>query len=150
MKTLSTLIEELQGIDPDKSENAAAFEGLLADVVALRTPDSIIPLLDLLRDNAKYDELMFSIIHGIEIFDDHAYVGEILRGAPLLCSKSPRWASIIFMRVLNSEPARFELVRRLRDATPEVKAVIKSLMEKINARSVQFLPKTTAVLVAAS
>jgi hypothetical protein len=140
----------LQGIDPDKSENVSAFEGLLADVVALRTADSIVPLLGLFRDNAQHDELMFSIIHSIEIFDDHAYVTEILRGAPSLCSKSPRWASIIFMRVLNSEPTRLELVRRLREATPDVKIVIKSLIEKINARSVQFLPKTTAVLVAAS
>jgi len=150
MKTLPALTEELQGIDPDKSENVTAFEELLAEVIALRTPDSIVPLLGLFRDNAQYDELMFSIIHGLEIFDDKAYVSEILRGAPLLCSKSPRWASIIFMRVLNSEPTRLELVRQLRDADPDTKAAIKSLMERINARSVQFLPKTTAVLVAAS
>jgi hypothetical protein len=150
MKTLLELTEELQGIDPDKSENVTAFEGLLAEVIALRTPDSIVPLLGLFRDNAQYDELMFLIIHGLEIFDDKAYVSEIIRGAPLLCRKSPRWASIIFMRVLNSEPTRLELVRQLRDADPDTKAAIKLLMEKINARSVQFLPKTTAVLVAAS
>jgi hypothetical protein len=150
METLPALIEELQGIDPDKSGNVSAFEGVLAEVIALRTPDSIVPLLGLFRDNAQYDELMFLIIHGIEIFEDKSYVTEILRGASLLCSNSPRWASIIFMRVLNSEPTRLELVRQLRDADPDTKAAIKSLMEKINARSVQFLPKTTAVVVAAS
>jgi predicted transcriptional regulator len=104
----------------------------------------------LFRDNAQYDELMFSIIHGLEVFDDQTYVREILRGAASLCSKSPRWASILFMRMLNSEPTRLELVRQLRDAQPEVKSVIKSLMEKINDRSVQFLPKTAVVLAAAS
>jgi hypothetical protein len=150
MKTLPQLIDELQAVDPDLPGNAPAFEALLAEVVALRTPECISPLLGLFRDNAQYDELMFSIIHGLEVFDDQAYVAEILRSAASLCSKSPRWSSIIFMRMLNSEPTRLELVRQLRDASPEGKKAIKSLMEKINARSVQFLPKTTAVLVAAS
>jgi hypothetical protein len=150
MKTLPKLIEELQAIDPDVPGNAAPFEALLAEVVALRTPESIGPQLGLFRDNAQHDELMFSIIHGLEIFDDETYVREVLRGAASLCHKSPRWASIIFMRMLNSEPTRLELVRQVRGAGPDVKAAIKLLMEKINARSVQFLPKTTAVLVAAS
>jgi hypothetical protein len=150
MKTLPELIKELQAIDPNLPGNAPAFEALLAEVVALRTPESISPLLGLFRDNAQHDELMFSIIHGLEVFDDQAYVAEILSDAAALCSKSPRWASIIFMRMLNSEPTRLELVRQLRHATPEGKAAIKLLMEKINARSVQFLPKTTAVIVAAS
>ena len=150
MKTLPELIETLQGIDPNKSENVGIFEGLLADIVALRTPESVVPLLGLFRDMTEHDELMFSIIHGLEVFDDKVYVAEILRDASSFCSKSPRWASIIFMRVLNSEPTRLELVRQLRDAQPEVKSALKALMEKINARSVQFLPKTTAVIVAAS
>jgi hypothetical protein len=150
MKTLPELIEELQAVDPDLPGNAAPFEALLAEVVALRMPEAIGPLLGLFRDNSQYDELMFSIIHGVEVFDDQTYVTEILRGASLLCSKSPRWASIIFMRMLNSEPTRLALVRQLRDAEPAVKATVKSLVEKINAHSVQFLPKTTAVLVAAS
>lgn len=150
MKTLSELIEELQVVDPDLPGNAPIFEALLAEVMALRTPKSIGPLLGLFRDNAQHDELMFSIIHGLEIFDDKAYVDEILRGAASLSSKAPRWASIILMRVLNSESTRLELVRQLRHADPDAKAAIRSLMEKINARSVRFLPKTTAVLVAAS
>lgn len=150
MKTLPELIGELQAVDPDLPGNAVPFETLLAEVLALRAPKAIGSLLGLLRDDAQYDELMFSVIHGIEIFDDQTYVAEILRSASLLCGKSPRWASIIFMRMLNSEPTRLELVRQLRYAEPAVKAVIKSLMEKINARSIQFLPKTTAVLVAAS
>lgn len=150
MKTLSELIAELQSIDPDNPDNVSAFEGGLKEVIAQQTPASIVPLLSLLRDNAQYDELMFSIIHGLEVFADRAYVAEILRGAPLLFSKSPRWASIIFMRVLNSEPTRLELIRQLRDADLDTKVAIKSLMENINARSVRFLSKTVAVIVAAS
>lgn len=150
MKSLPQLISELRSLDPDRSENVPAFESLWADVVALRTPESITPLLSLFHDNAQHDEVMFSIIHGLEIFDDPTYIEHVLRGAPSLCEQSPRWASILFMRMLNSEPTRLELVRQLRNAASDTKASIKSLMEKINARSPQFLPKTTAVIVAAS
>jgi hypothetical protein len=148
--TLSELIAELRSINPDKPENVAAFERLLADVVSLKTSDSIGPLLRLFRDNVQYDELMFSIIHSIEIFDDQTYVSQVLSAAPALCSDSPRWASILFMRILNSEATRLELVRQLRNSGPKVKAAIKDLMEKISARNVKFLPKIAAVLVAAS
>ena len=150
MKTLPILIQELQAVDFDKPENVALFEGLLAKVVALRTPKSVVPLLSLFRDEAQRDELMFSIIHALEVFDDEVYVAEILRGVSSLYNNSPRWASIIFMRMLNSESTRLELVRQLRDADPNIKHAVRSLMQKINARSIQFLPKTTAVLVASS
>ncbi|GAA5127365.1 hypothetical protein JIN84_08790 [Luteolibacter yonseiensis] len=150
MKTISELIEALRGIDLGESGNVGAFERGLAEVVALRTTDSIVPLMGLFRDDAPYDELMFSIIHGIEVFEDAAYVAEVLRDVSSFCSGSPRWASIVFMRMLNTESTRLELVRQLRDADAGTKAAVKSLMEKINARSFEFLPKTTAVIAAAS
>lgn len=150
MKSLSELIKNLEDHDPDLPGNIDTFEEILSDIVALRTADSIIPLLGFFRDNARYDELMFSIIHSIEIFDNEIYVNKILRGAISLCKKSPRWASIIFMRIINSESTRNELIRQLRGADPSVKMCIKKLMKEINVRSIQFLPKTAAVLVAAS
>lgn len=89
MNKLAELIDKLQAVDPDIPDNTPAFETLLADVFALRTPESICPLLTLFRDNAQYDELMFSIIHGHEIFDDTAYVAEILRGALRFAKSRP-------------------------------------------------------------
>jgi hypothetical protein len=150
MKSLPELIAELHRTDPNRSENVPPFEALLAEVAALRTPESIMPMLGLFRDDALYEEVMFSIIHCVEMFDDSTYVKHIIQGAQNLCEKSPRWASILFMRILNSEPTRLELVKQLRSATIEAKAAIKDLVEKMNARSVQFLPKTTAVIIAAS
>jgi hypothetical protein len=150
MKALSTLIDKLKNTDPDQSENLSVYENLLAEVVALKTPDSIAPLLTLFNDDAEYHEVMFSIIHSIEVFDSQTHVREILRAAPALCSQSPYWASIIFMRMLNFEPTRLELAKQLRNSGPDVKVAVKSLMEKINASSVQFLPKTLLIIVAAS
>jgi hypothetical protein len=150
MKTLSELITELRAIDPNTPGNTALFEKLLSEVIALRTSESIMPLLQLFRDDSQHDELMFSFIHGIEVFDNQTYVSRILRATPSLCSESPRWASIIFMRMLNSEATRSELIRQLRSTEPRVKTAIKALMQKINSRNAKFHAKTTAVIAAAS
>jgi hypothetical protein len=148
MKMLPELIEALMLVDPDKLGNAKIFDAILSEIVELRNPHSVVPLLGLLRDTSVFDELMFSIIHSIEIFDDHVYVAEILNGIVPLSTKAPRWASIIIMRMLNSEPTRLELVRQLRNAQPDVKRTVGKLIEAINAQSTDFLPKTIAVLIA--
>lgn len=150
MKNLENLINEMKDIDLGASGSSIVFEKLLEEVVNIRTPMYIVPLLTLLNDESVYDELMFSIIHGIEVFDDEVYVSEVLRDAVNLCKKSPRWASIIFMRMLNSESTRLELIKQLRHADPLVRLSVKDLIEKIADRSVQFLPKAIAVLLAAS
>jgi hypothetical protein len=150
MKALTDLILELRAVDLSRSDGVVRFESLLADIIAHRNPDAIPLLLPLFDDHAPYNEVMFSIIHGIEVFEDKVYVDQVLRGAVDFCIHSPRWASIVFMRMLNSESTRLALVRELRSANTEVKAAVKTLMEKINARGVQFIPKTTAVIVAAT
>jgi len=148
MKPLNVLISELRAVDDKSPTYAATFECVLAKIVALRTVDAILPLLSCFDDDAPYDEVMFSIIHGIETFDDKAYLEQVLRGSVDLCANSPRWASILFMRILNAETCRHELVRQLRDADQKTKIAIKDIMEKINARSVRFLEKTTPVIAA--
>lgn len=124
------MIEELQGIDPDESGNVSAFERVLGEVIALRTPSSIVPLLGLLRDNAEYDELMFSIIDGLEIFEDKDYVTEILRGAgqfgdafgavnALFSSAAvvfAVWAVMLQKQELQDTRAEFEKQTKIHDA----------------------------------
>lgn len=150
MKELNTLIAELNDVEYSDPDYASRFESILTEVVELRNPQVIVPLLEFLDDEAPYDEVMFSIIHGVEIFDDTTYVDQVLLGASDLCTRAPRWASILFMRLLNAESSRHELVRQVRKADAGTKSEIKSLMEKINARGVQFMAKTTPVIVAAS
>ena len=150
MNLLSDLIARLRGIDPIMPENARAFESLLADVCSLQTPDAIIPMLGLFNDQARFGEVMFSIIHCMELFPDEIYVEQILRGAVDFCRQSPRWASIVFMRILNSESTRSELGRQLRSSPACVKASVKTLMDKINERSEQFVSKTMGIIKAAS
>ena len=107
-------------------------------------------LLSLLSDDAEYDEGMFSLIHAAESCDDGAYVRALLSVFPHLVSSAPRWASIVLMRVLNSDAAQAEMVRQLRDAPASVKDAVREMCGRINEVSPQFLSKTVPVTLAAS
>lgn len=107
-------------------------------------------LLSLLSDGAEHDEGMFSLIHAAESFDDATYVHSFLSVFPGLVLSSPRWASIVLMRILNSEDTRMELIRQLRDSSVETKNAIRDMCERINNVSPQFLSKTVPVTLAAS
>jgi hypothetical protein len=107
-------------------------------------------LLSLLSDRAKHDEGMFSLIHAAESVDDKTYVQALLSVFPKLLSSSPRWASIVLMRVLNSSTAQLEMVRQLRNAPTPIKESVREMCGRINEVSPQFLSKTTPVSVAAA
>jgi hypothetical protein len=107
-------------------------------------------LLASLSDNAAYDEGMFTLIHAAESLDDDKYVHSLLSVFSRLAETAPRWASIVLMRVLNSESTRREIVAQLREAAVPIKQAVRVMCERINAVSPQFLSKTTPVLIAAS
>lgn len=112
-------------------------------------PDArcIQPLLLSLNDNARDDEGLFSIIHAAESFDNKRYVEELMVVMPELRTTSPRWASILLMRVLNNDSTKLILVQKLRTADVEVKEAIRWLCEKINERNPSFLAKTLPMLL---
>lgn len=110
-------------------------------------------LLSVLSDRAEYDEGMFSIIHAAESLDINPYrlyVSALLSVFPMLMVSSPRWASIVLMRVMNSDASRHELVRQLRDAPAETKESVREMCGRINELSPEFLSKTVSVTLATS
>lgn len=66
-----------------------------------------------------------SIVHVAESVDDTPYVSALLAVLPALSASSPRWTSIVLMRVLNSSQAQHELVRQLRDASAPIKESVR-------------------------
>ncbi len=130
-------------------EAILALDAALQAVTAHRNASSIGPVLMMLNDEAAHDEGMFSLIHAAEAFDDTEYVSQLLKVLPELQASAPRWASIVLMRVLNSEPERDALVRALRESSPATKQAAKWLCEKVNERSAAFTSKTMPVLLAA-
>lgn len=107
-------------------------------------------ILSLLSDRAEYDEGMFSLIHAAETVEDDAYIDAFLSVFSQLASSSPRWASIILMRVLNSRSAQLEMIRQLRDAPGYIKESVREMCGRINEVSPQFLNKTIPITLAAS
>lgn len=110
-------------------------------------------LLVLLSDKAEYDEGMFSIIHAVESLDETpygSYVAALLAVFRALSASSPRWASIVLMRVMNSDASRHELVRQLRDAPAPTKESVRIMCERINEVSPEFLSRTVPVTTAAT
>lgn len=121
----------------------------VSKVASLKDPASIKALLCFLRDSALYDEGMYSLIHAAESFDDDIYIREFLFALPTLCRQAPAWASVVLMRVLNSDSARESLTKQVPDKDQDVKDSLIWLLEQINRESTAFLTKTVAPLVAA-
>lgn len=112
-----------------------------------------VDLLASLSDMAEHDEGMFSIIHAVESLDEtpyRLYVRALLAAFLTLMSRAPRWASIILMRVMNTDASRYELVRQLREAPAPTKEAVRVMCERINAVSPEFLSKTVPVTLAAA
>jgi hypothetical protein len=112
-----------------------------------------VDLLALLSDKAEYDEGMFSIIHAAESLEQTpyaTYVSAMLSVFPMLLASSPRWGSIVLMRVMNSDETRHELVRQLREASSSIKESVRVMCERINGVSPEFLSKTVPVTLAAT
>ena len=142
-------IENLRMIQANQNEGyVERFERALASIAELRDPECIVLLAGFLNDESDFDELMFSIIHTIEMHEDVIYCQELLKAAPTLCVHSPRWASILFMRILNSDPTCAELLRQVKNAPMSTKNAVRILMEQINQRSEEFVAKTSPVIIA--
>lgn len=143
MDTLDLLISDLKSINI--SENPNKFDDLLGKISDLNNEKMIMKLSYFFNDNSEYDEIMFSIIHTIEAFDDETYICEILKAIPHLSTNSPSWASIILVRILNSEPTKIEMIKQLINASNEVKTSLRNLVERINIESPDLIQKTISI-----
>jgi hypothetical protein len=152
MSELDKLISTIESLLSDSmtTDSVVETERLISKVIEFAGVDAVVPLLCCLKDDNCNHLLMFSIIHSVEIFDDKIYVQKVLEAIQVMYCKSIYWTSIIFMRILNLESARYELIRQSRETSNEVKAIIKGIMEQVNARNPIFMAKTIPVLLTVS
>lgn len=151
-KTLDDLFSSLKLIEqnPNNFNYFEDFENVVGQIGALKDSDCIPLLIQFLNDKSGEWDLMYGIIHTIEIFDIKTYIEKILISSPHLYKNSPEWGSMIFMRILNSDEYKVELIRQLREASMIIKESVKNIMEEINKESPEFLAKTVSVTVAAT
>ncbi|UGQ27101.1 Imm30 family immunity protein [Acinetobacter calcoaceticus] len=133
----------------DNFGDVQAIDTALVEVMIFNDPSVIRPLIRLIDDSAQFDEAIFSIIHSIESFDDDVYISEALKELPYLVHKSPKWADILFMRILNSDSARECMIEKLYLASSEIKSAVLWAVTRINEKSSKFLEKTIAVMIVA-
>jgi hypothetical protein len=101
--SIEDLIQQLHELKLDLPVSARRFEEVLADVAALNDPRCIGLLLGVFpKDDKGFSELMFSIVHTIERFDDSTYVAEIIKSFPTFATASPYWSTVLHMRIFNN------------------------------------------------
>lgn len=83
------------------SDNIKSFESGLENILKLNDPSCIIFLIELFDDDYEYDEVLFSVLHSIETFDDSNYSKGVIDSLSML-EGSPFWGNIIVTRILNN------------------------------------------------
>lgn len=125
-----------------KLENSAdveRFDATLAQIAGLNDVRAIQLLTPFFDDNCKFPEVMFSIIHTIERFDDETYTGEVLKVLPTLWRQSPYWTNVLHFRILNYGPSRLAYRSRLAQADLTIKSTARDLFSTMRAREPKFV-----------
>jgi len=131
-KNLNELINELRKFkEHQNKESLVQVEDLLSAIASLHDPEHIPFLVSLLEDDDSQDDIMFLIVHVIEAFDDDIYINKIIPVLPELWVKSPRWAKILHMRILNSPATMKSYEERLMLATEQQKYYAKCILNGV-------------------
>ena len=149
---MSNFKEAIEGIKREIEAYGARPEEIdkfLSELRGLNEDSDFRDLLLLLDGEAEWDESMYSIVHFVEKQQIEKYIHQLLIVFPELTSKSPRWASILLVRILNSEPAKIEAIRQVKFSADSVKRAIWDMCDRINGVSPTFLSKTIALSLAA-
>jgi hypothetical protein len=124
-------------------------EDILGQVADLNDPACIADLLPMLDDDVEHDEIMFSIIHTIERFDDATFVRSVVDRLETFFAASPRWAVIVHMRILNS-PQSFaayaDCIKTLPNKKRDVFRKVLNAVRKQNAKFVSPCDSLLAVI----
>ncbi len=144
--TMQKIMEGISQLNPQQPDFVSRFEDGLAQLATQDESETFGPLVSLFDDQAAFDEPMFSIIRLIERSDTQTYVSRLLGELGGFVKASPRWASIVVMRVLNSDPDAQELAKQVAGADQETRDALAWLLNAINKRGDTFKAKTEPLL----
>ena len=112
-------------------EELMNFEEGLNVIVEMLQEEDIPDLCRVFDDNTKDDEVMFGLIHLIELFSsEKAFVYTVLGIANMMVT-APNWAKIIIYRCLNDDFSRSMLKNAITLVEPQVQQLIISLLNGI-------------------
>ncbi len=85
-------------LEQDPPDVVSRGEAFLSSLLALKEPTTVRQLLPLFEDESGREELMWSMLHGIETLPPSEYAAEVLAGVGGLWAASREWAEIIMLR----------------------------------------------------
>ena len=103
------------------------FEKALNEISKVVKEEDIPGLCKVFNDNTRNDEVMFGLIHLIEIFSSEKAFGFIVLGVANMLEQASGWAKIIIYRCLNDDFARNMLKNAVNTAELQVQQKIVSL-----------------------
>lgn len=144
---INELISKLRNYqDFHVNKNILKFEEVLHDLSATNDPEIIPLLLSFFDDECEFPEVMFSIIHTIEIFDDAQYVSQLLVALEEVWSRSPYWVKVIHFRILNSKSTKEEYIKQVKELDSKHKIIVKAVLSKIGTESPKFKERCDLIL----
>ena len=105
-------------------------------------------LLPFFSDKCEFPEIMYSIIHAIESFEDEIYIEQLFKGILILWKSSPEWTLVLHFRILNSITTIAEYCNQLPKLSPPQKRIIKEILLQVEKDSPQFTEKCQNLLSA--
>lgn len=127
---LNKLIGKLYTVNLNNGE-WKEFEIILEEISNLHNPTAISMLLPLFDDECYYPEVLFSIVHYIEGFDNRIYCEQLFGGLVSLWKKSPEWAKTLQMRILNSKECLKEYTKLVAQVDRETRRTLTDLLLSI-------------------
>lgn len=123
----------------EDSIDVERFDATLSQIAGLDDPRAIGLLLPFFKDQCKFPEVMSSIVHTIEMFDDKTYAQEIIKALPTFTEQSPYWATKIHFAIFNHPPSREAYRKQLAGANLTIKAAAKNFFKTMREREPRFV-----------
>jgi hypothetical protein len=108
------------------------FEETVEQIAHIDDPSSIEALLGFVDDGLD-DDLVFSIVHTVERFDDDTYLTHLVAALPGLAARSPEWARTLVLRVLNSPGTLVVLRERVPRLSGPPAAALRATLRELAA-----------------
>jgi len=144
---LPDLIQQLkQELSDRRDGHVHRSDALLERIAALNDPACIAELLPLFDDDAEFPELMFSIIHTIERFDDRTYVQTVVDELEPLFAVAPEWAVVLHVRILNSPSTLTAYSDYVRTLPQPQQDVVRQALDAVRKRNMKFAAHCDSIL----
>ena len=144
MSDLQTKLTRFRDLVSSRQEGyVLEGDALLAEISETLDRDALHGLLRSFDDGASHD-LMFSIIHAVEAWPDPDYCQALVGAVRELWDRSPYWAEVLHIRVLNSPSTLSTYLSLLESSDTSAKTAARRAFESISLNYPALSERATA------